>query len=101
MDQLGLPEGDDVPGAARRRDRLFVMLVADLLRFELAAADGTTDLLESSVRRRAADRQALPALARAGGAALAGASRPSPVDATEAGGLDAAPREVCGADPGH
>ena len=94
VDQLGLPEGDDVPGAARRRDRLFAMLVADLLSFELAAADGTTDLLPelrpdprlTAKRCRLAVRAALPALARLGIA----------VDATEAGGLDAA-REVCGA----
>jgi len=31
--------------ALRQHDRLFVALVADLLRFELAAADGSTDLL--------------------------------------------------------
>jgi tryptophan 2,3-dioxygenase len=94
VDLLGLPEGDDVPAAAHRRDRLFAMLVADLLRFELAAADGTTDLLPqlrpdarlTAKRCRLAVRAALPALARLGIA----------VDATEAGGLDAA-REVCGA----
>jgi tryptophan 2,3-dioxygenase len=32
-------------GAERQRDRLTALLVADVLRFELAALDGTTDLL--------------------------------------------------------
>ena len=89
---LPLPAGDDVREAAHRRDRLFVMLVADLLRFELAAADGTTDLRPqlrpdarlTAKRCRLGVRAALPALARLGIA----------VDATEAGGLDAA-RDVC------
>jgi len=39
------PRGRDVRHAARQRDRLLVLLVADTLRFELAAADGRTELL--------------------------------------------------------
>lgn len=37
--------GFDTGRAAWQRDRLVMLLVADLLRFELAALDGTTDLL--------------------------------------------------------
>ena len=37
--------GFETSTAARRRDRLVMLLVADLLRFELGALDGTTDLL--------------------------------------------------------
>jgi tryptophan 2,3-dioxygenase len=36
---------DDVIAAQRRYDRLFVQLIADAMRFELAAADGATELL--------------------------------------------------------
>jgi len=35
----------DTSGAERQRDRLITLLIADLLRFEIAAYDGTTDLL--------------------------------------------------------
>jgi tryptophan 2,3-dioxygenase len=37
--------GDGVSAAQRRYDRLFVQLIADAMRFELAAADGATELL--------------------------------------------------------
>src|SRR5687768_1772979 len=36
---------DDVSAAQRQYDRLFVQLIADAMRFELAAADGATELL--------------------------------------------------------
>jgi len=36
---------DDVSAAQRRYDRLFVQLIADAMRFEVAAADGATELL--------------------------------------------------------
>jgi tryptophan 2,3-dioxygenase len=39
------PLGVEAARAAHGRDRLFMLLVADLLRFELAALDGTSDLL--------------------------------------------------------
>ncbi len=45
---LPLPAVDDPSDAAtsqRRYDRLFVQLIADAMRFELAAADGATELL--------------------------------------------------------
>ena len=35
----------DTSGAERQRDRLITLLITDLLRFEIAACDGTTDLL--------------------------------------------------------
>jgi|EndMetStandDraft_7_1072992.scaffolds.fasta_scaffold90433_2 tryptophan 2,3-dioxygenase len=35
----------DTSGAERQRDRLITLLIADLFRFEIAAYDGTTDLL--------------------------------------------------------
>lgn len=43
LDALGLACGAPAPSAARR-DHLVTLLVADALRFELAAADGTTAL---------------------------------------------------------
>ena len=43
LDGLGLPAGA-APQAAARRDRLVSLLIADALRFELAAADGGTAL---------------------------------------------------------
>jgi tryptophan 2,3-dioxygenase len=36
---------DDIGAVQRRYDRLFVQLIADAMRFELAAADGATELL--------------------------------------------------------
>jgi tryptophan 2,3-dioxygenase len=42
---LPLPAVTDTSRAASKRDRLIMLLVADLLRFELAALDGTTDQL--------------------------------------------------------
>jgi hypothetical protein len=49
LDLLPLPALDDlshdVTAAERRYDRLFVQLIADASRFEIAAADGTTALL--------------------------------------------------------
>jgi len=42
---LPLPAEDDTARAARRHDRLTLLLVTDILRFELAAADGQTTLL--------------------------------------------------------
>jgi tryptophan 2,3-dioxygenase len=48
LDQLGLPGADGCPDpghAHRRRDRLLVLLMADMMRFELAAADGRSDLM--------------------------------------------------------
>jgi tryptophan 2,3-dioxygenase len=66
--------GDDLQHAAWQRDRLFALLVADTLRFELAAADGRTSLLPemrpeariTSKRCRLGVRAARPALARLG-----------------------------------
>lgn len=43
LEGLELPAGDP-PQAAARRDRLLALLIADALRFELAAADGHTHL---------------------------------------------------------
>ena len=71
----GTPEGDEGPASAsRRHDRLFAMLVADLLRFELEVADGATTLLPelrpdarmTAKRCRLAVRALRPALARLG-----------------------------------
>ena len=48
LDQLGLPGADGCPDpghARRRRDRLLILLMADMMRFELAAADGRSDLM--------------------------------------------------------
>ncbi|MET7369057.1 tryptophan 2,3-dioxygenase [Streptomyces sp. NPDC005566] len=75
---LGLPTADDGPAAAEAarvtRDRLTVQLLADLLRFELAAAEGRTEWLPEmrpearmvEKRCRLAVRVARPALARLG-----------------------------------
>lgn len=75
---LGLPTADDGPEAAEAarvtRDRLTVQLLADLLRFELAAAEGRTEWLPEmrpdarmvEKRCRLAVRVARPALARLG-----------------------------------
>lgn len=95
VDLLPLPGagGDEDAGAAsRRRDRLFAMLVADLLRFELEAADGLTTLLPelrpdarlTAKRCRLAVRALRPALARLG----------LRCDVLESDGLAGA-REVC------
>jgi tryptophan 2,3-dioxygenase len=73
---LPIPSVDDppehLPYALPRRDRLVVQLIADLLRFELAARDGCTDLLPllrpdartTTKRCRLARRVAAPALRR-------------------------------------
>lgn len=48
LDQLQLPGADGCPDrhhAQRQRDRLLVLLIADMMRFELAAAHGCIDLL--------------------------------------------------------
>jgi hypothetical protein len=48
LDELGLPGADGCPDpghAHRRRDRLLVLLMADMMRFELAAADGQSELM--------------------------------------------------------
>jgi tryptophan 2,3-dioxygenase len=77
VDLLPLPGAggdEDADAASRRRDRLFAMLVADLLRFELEAADGLTTLLPelrpdarlTAKRCRLAVRALRPALARLG-----------------------------------
>jgi tryptophan 2,3-dioxygenase len=78
IDQLPLPgtgdRGGDPRHAAWQRDRLFAMLVADTLRFELAAADGSTALLPelrpkarvTAKRCRLGVRAVRPALARLG-----------------------------------
>jgi tryptophan 2,3-dioxygenase len=71
---LPLPGPGDSHLAARRRDRLFALLVADTLRFELAGADGSTDLLPrmrpdarvTAKRCRLGVRAILPALRRLG-----------------------------------
>lgn len=75
---LGLPTADDGPAAAKAaratRDRLTVQLLGDLLRFELAAAEGRTGWLPEmrpdartvQKRCRLALRVAKPALARLG-----------------------------------
>jgi tryptophan 2,3-dioxygenase len=78
IDQLPLPgtgdRGHDPQHAARQRDRLFTLLVADTLRFELAAAGGATSLLPelrpelriTAKRCRLGVRAVGPALARLG-----------------------------------
>lgn len=75
---LPMPNVDDppehLPYALGRRDRLVVQLIADLLDFELASADGRTDNLplmrpDASIRTkrfRLAGRTAAPALRRLG-----------------------------------
>jgi tryptophan 2,3-dioxygenase len=76
--QLALPgsdgRGDDLEHASRQRDRLLALLIADVLRFELEALDGRTDLLPDmraderiAVKRcRHGLRAVLPALERLG-----------------------------------
>jgi tryptophan 2,3-dioxygenase len=78
VDQLPLPgtgeRGHDPRHAAWQRDRLFALLVADTLRFELAAAAGSTSLLPqmrpdartAAKRCRLGVRAIRPALARLG-----------------------------------
>jgi tryptophan 2,3-dioxygenase len=78
VDHLPLPgtgdRGGDLDHAAWQRDRLFTLLVADTLRFELAAADGSTSLLPemrpeariTAKRCRLGVRAVRPALARLG-----------------------------------
>jgi tryptophan 2,3-dioxygenase len=78
VDQLPLPgtgdRGHEPLHAGRQRDRLFTLLVTDTLRFELAAADGTTSLLPelrpeariTAKRCRLGVRAVRPALARLG-----------------------------------
>ncbi|MEV6582874.1 tryptophan 2,3-dioxygenase [Streptomyces sp. NPDC051582] len=86
---LGLPTADDGAAAARAarttRDRLTVQLLADLLRFELSAAQGRTDWLPQmrpdarlvEKRHRLAVRVAKPALARLGHGELLTAAEPA------------------------
>ncbi|MFE2878356.1 tryptophan 2,3-dioxygenase [Streptomyces roseus] len=86
---LGLPTADDGAAAARAarttRDRLTVQLLADLLRFELSAAQGRTDWLPQmrpdarlvEKRHRLAIRVAKPALARLGHGGLLTAAEPA------------------------
>jgi len=95
---LPMPSVDDppeqLPYALPRRDRLVVQLIADLLGFELATADGRTDLLPemrpdsgiTSKRYRLARRVAAPALRRLGLAGEVTSSDP-----------DQAARELCAA----
>jgi tryptophan 2,3-dioxygenase len=75
LDQLGLPGADGCPEprhAAYRRDRLIALLMADVMRFELATAHGCLDLLPelrpgariTAKRCRHALRVALPAVKR-------------------------------------
>ena len=95
---LPMPSVDDppeqLPYALPRRDRLVVQLIADLLSFELATADGGSELMPEmrpdpriTIKRyRLARRVAAPALRRLG---LAGA-----VTATDP---EQAARELCAA----
>ncbi|MDQ3587381.1 MAG: tryptophan 2,3-dioxygenase [Actinomycetota bacterium] len=77
LEQLGLPGADGCPDpghAAQRRDRLIALLLADVLRFELATARGCIDLMPelrpdarvTAKRCRHALRAILPALERLG-----------------------------------
>jgi len=77
LDSLGLPGADGCPDprhAARRRDRLIALLMADVMRFELATAHGCLDLMPelrpdarvTAKRCRHALRVGLPALERLG-----------------------------------
>ncbi len=77
LEQLGLPGADGCPDpghAAQRRDRLIALLMADVLRFELATAHGCIDLMPelrpdvrvTAKRCRHALRAILPALERLG-----------------------------------
>jgi tryptophan 2,3-dioxygenase len=95
---LPIPSVEDppeqLPHALRRRDRLLVQLIADLLEFELAAADGRTDLLPGmrpdastvTKRLRLAGKAAAPAVRRLGLAA-----------ATDVADPERAARELCAA----
>lgn len=86
---LGLPTADGgeaaAPAARTTRDRLTVQLLADLLRFELSAAQGRTDWLPHmrpdarlvEKRHRLAIRVARPALARLGHADPLTATEPA------------------------
>jgi tryptophan 2,3-dioxygenase len=78
LEQLSLPGADgrerDPRAAAAHRDRLLVLLIADMLRFELEAAEGRTDLQPemrpdrrvTAKRCRHGLRVARPALERLG-----------------------------------
>ena len=77
LEQLGLPGADGCPApqhAARRRDRLIALLMADVMRFELATMHGCLDLMPelrpgarvTDKRCRHALRVSLPALERLG-----------------------------------
>lgn len=77
LEQLGLPGADGCPHAghaARRRDRLIALLMADVLRVELETAAGALDLMPelrpdarlTGKRCRHALRAVLPALERLG-----------------------------------
>lgn len=75
LDELGLPGADGCPApghAARRRDRLIALLMADVLRFELQTARGRLHLMPelrpgarvTAKRCRHALRAVLPAMQR-------------------------------------
>ena len=75
LEQLGLPGADGCPApghTAHRRDRLIALLMADVLRFELATAHGCLNLMPelrpaariTAKRCRHALRAMLPALER-------------------------------------
>lgn len=77
LEQLGLPGADGCPAprhAAHQRDRLIALLMADVMRFELATAHGCLDLMPElrpggrvvAKRCRHALRVSLPALERLG-----------------------------------
>ena len=77
LEQLSMPGADEHTGsaaAAHRRDRLLVLLMADMMRVELAAAAGQTDFLPemrpearvTAKRCRHGLRAARPALERLG-----------------------------------
>lgn len=67
LSQLQLPSVDDpveqTPFTRSRVDRLIVQLAADVLHFELQAADGRTSLLPDLLLAARAPAQALPACA--------------------------------------
>jgi tryptophan 2,3-dioxygenase len=92
LEQLGLPGADGCPEpghALRTRDRLLVLLLADVMRFELSALDGETDLMPQmrpdrrtvSKRCRHALRAIGPALERLG---LATPAAEDPLEAARA-----------------
>ena len=77
LEQLGLPGADGCPAprhAAHQRDRLIALLMADVMRFELATAHGCLQLMPelrpdarvTAKRCRHALRVSLPALERLG-----------------------------------